>query len=1480
MYNKKVLSDAMKNLASRKAPAKKKDTVVNNNKLLPFISSEGYKQGPPPAGTNYRIPSDTIYNPTPYNIRAVGSNGEEKFIAAGDTRNHKFNGAKYVDEYQAQYGKIIYVDDPNDPRLKIPEYENIVANSQRDLINKLKSSKSYDEYNDYWNKVEQDKIIKSAYNNLLKLYKQYNITPRLGKTVSKNAVGSLRPVLTTNIYKYQDPIAFTPPEITDVDWTDQIPIPEDQVIDRNTNLRMDVEQREPEPKTYTPEFKRQYRHDPRNFSNLWGLKPRYGHWVDVPVEADGGDISIPDLNQYEDGGEYDLTDDQIAELKKGGYVVEELPKKKNSKKYSRSLLATNQLFAQNPLLKKQKSKKRKIFDPNAKYYQDGGAPYNISGPISEQDEIQEYTPVLKPKAYGHEPEDYSQFQNFAQSLPSNLQDPGYQYGNPDQYDLYGMWRTVGKPASFTDVQDTDYFPLQPDGTYNGFSVADDGTLLKPMSHHTTWKEVMNSQLNTNPYFKENRLIKNEQGRLQYVPNKQKGGTKTQYYTYAGSKNKYKKVGNQWYISNEGTAFDFVPIKDPTGSRTKELNKHAKIDPYPWIPSKSFERKINTVLGDPMGASGRAGEYYAPEDEDDVDNIRHTYSGYRTAKGIADATGNIPYVSNPLGYIGSSILGAAHEVGTMFSDPRSWGTVLSEAAEDQANNIRGAGMVFNQQSPARTVKNIAQMSRQGLLPDGYAPGTWGPDYVDPYDLRQQEKAFRQSTGKPTPVSLTEKFDKGGFQDDINKRRKLLRDWTYGASIGMLQKAQVGLETRGTEEQPKELPEIRAVDPNDEVTQLMKARRDELSYAKNDRQKKRVSQRYDKLIAQAKERREKRREDEDEGNVLTGPKTGKQVEQETLASGNLSPRAAQRIEKANRRRSQWETAEDKRITREDEERKRQALKESIDTSIDSGIGTSTYVDTPKLGDPFGRLEGENIIDVDERVGKQNQEAFVKYLVDASNKKVYGQGAGAIEQVTTPAEQYIKSIGLGNLLNEHSAYAILQDLMYQDPEGTAKGLEEAKYKVWQKSEQAAYDKMDPFWQVMNNLGALAADPLYYGEQTIKGERSLVGQGQRSVAPEYYEDAKYYDKALGDKGDLNALLNLFNPMAYGAAAGEDALRGKYGDAAVNALQGVLAGASGAGIAKGTTAGFKALNKSRAIFNPITGKATGYTVNPAKLLNTSILAEGVARDMDYTSPESTLYMADKLISGDKTWNESAAGLADNMLNYIGMKSTVDDIVSGWKEGGREALRVPAAAILKRWDKPLFSLTVPSLSNTLKQPTFGKGVKSLSNFRIGTRTPAVWNPETARYQVIGPRKIGQTNIAASDIARGMTFSGSISAGIGAYNSVNNAIDVVGSDDATFGEKYKAIKDAGYKTTGALIQAMAVPRVFRPIYSSPYVNAYFATNYYDELLKGDLSKNPNPLRGVFSTSRLIAHKKGGETYEIDNNTRRVLAKLGYQVEDID
>jgi hypothetical protein len=96
---------------------------------------------------------------------------------------------------------------------------------------------------------------------------------------------------------------------------------------------------------------------------------RWKRDIDTPFK--GSDaynqlISIPgSRNQF--GGSID----QLPLQKKGGSTPK-LPKKKNSKAYSKSLEATNRLLAQHPFFAKSKSRKNKIYDPNAKYYQDGG----------------------------------------------------------------------------------------------------------------------------------------------------------------------------------------------------------------------------------------------------------------------------------------------------------------------------------------------------------------------------------------------------------------------------------------------------------------------------------------------------------------------------------------------------------------------------------------------------------------------------------------------------------------------------------------------------------------------------------------------------------------------------------------------------------------------------------------------------------------------------------------------------------------------------------------------------------------------------------------------------------------------------------------------------------------------------------------------------------------------------------------------------
>lgn len=88
-------------------PNKGMSGLPNKKATVPFVSNEGYKNGLPPVGSHYRIPSDTLYNPTPYRIKATPNNGPSKWLEAYDTSNTQFPGADYVDEQHYDTGGYI-----------------------------------------------------------------------------------------------------------------------------------------------------------------------------------------------------------------------------------------------------------------------------------------------------------------------------------------------------------------------------------------------------------------------------------------------------------------------------------------------------------------------------------------------------------------------------------------------------------------------------------------------------------------------------------------------------------------------------------------------------------------------------------------------------------------------------------------------------------------------------------------------------------------------------------------------------------------------------------------------------------------------------------------------------------------------------------------------------------------------------------------------------------------------------------------------------------------------------------------------------------------------------------------------------------------------------------------------------------------------------------------------------------------------------
>lgn len=181
------------------------------------------------------------------------------------------------------------------------------------------------------------------------------------------------------------------------------------------------------------------------------------------------------------------------------YVDEfEIAKKGGEKKYSRSLSATNKLFKKNPLVKGKKKKNKKTFDPNAKYYQDGG-------------EL---------------PEDYQTFLDYSTTAPENRRpDENYVYGNPNDYDHYGMWQALGKPKDFDEAlkMNPDWEPDPYDNMYHGFSVNPyTGVFLKSgkpglTPGDTTWMEIAGHYLSPRAMM-DTPVYDPEIQRFRYVPN--------------------------------------------------------------------------------------------------------------------------------------------------------------------------------------------------------------------------------------------------------------------------------------------------------------------------------------------------------------------------------------------------------------------------------------------------------------------------------------------------------------------------------------------------------------------------------------------------------------------------------------------------------------------------------------------------------------------------------------------------------------------------------------------------------------------------------------------------------------------------------------------------------------------------------------------------------------------------------------------------
>jgi hypothetical protein len=130
------------------------------------------------------------------------------------------------------------------------------------------------------------------------------------------------------------------------------------------------------------------------------------------------------------------------------------------------------------------------------------------------------------------PDDYQDFLNYSETAPENRRpDANWQYGNPRQYDHYGMWDALGKPKTFEEAlqKNPDWQPDPYDGTYHGFSTnPNTGVWLK--SHipgeyepgSTAWMENLAFTLSNDPNWgpkNQNLVYDPELQRMRYINKK-------------------------------------------------------------------------------------------------------------------------------------------------------------------------------------------------------------------------------------------------------------------------------------------------------------------------------------------------------------------------------------------------------------------------------------------------------------------------------------------------------------------------------------------------------------------------------------------------------------------------------------------------------------------------------------------------------------------------------------------------------------------------------------------------------------------------------------------------------------------------------------------------------------------------------------------------------------------------------------------------
>ena len=203
-----------------------------------------------------------------------------------------------------------------------------------------------------------------------------------------------------------------------------------------------------------------------------------------------------------------------------------------------------------------------------------------------------------------------------------------------------------------------------------------------------------------------------------------GAPKVELKPYVTSGERIQKINdlqNSVKIADQQEANRLSQVQHHIDLYNPEVFEAERIKPKGLSDLQNWEWNMNEALDFPMERAHTTAAAATEDPGEEVDNLRHSLAGEKVEKGIANATGNIPYLSPAMGFIGSNLLGAGHEAMTLLNpdkrDNRSFLTRLQESGEDLYNNYVGAKVGASDMTPEEKTNYLLYLSGTNRLPDG-------------------------------------------------------------------------------------------------------------------------------------------------------------------------------------------------------------------------------------------------------------------------------------------------------------------------------------------------------------------------------------------------------------------------------------------------------------------------------------------------------------------------------------------------------------------------------------------------------------------------------------------------------------------------------------------------------------------------------------------------------------------------------------------